>query len=303
MLSCRESNPDKVADAVARLVILVGLFIWMFRPELSVIASSAAHASDWVHTLIIPVMIALLVYLRRAALVDKLSGGSLWGILLLTVGLALYAAATWPFNYGYIRDVAMIPVLAGIVLVVSGWGALRLCFPMLLLAMLAIPIGPRIYARLIIRPETYTIQAVATVLGALPGVDAVVRGVDVFFESDFGSGVVALAESNRGVRLLPALAALGVFVTFSRIRSLGRLVFVACTAIPIILFCNFFRLFCWAVLDVYVVDSPTSPLPRNASTILSLLLAYLLFACVSAARLNLFADAGQDAPGGEAADE
>lgn len=174
---------------------------------------------------------------------------------------------------------------------------------MLLLVMLAIPLGPRIYARLIILPETYTIQAVAAVLGALPGVDTVVRGVDVFFKSDFGSGVVALAESNRGVRLLPAFAALGVFVAFSRIRSIRRLVIVACAAVPIILFCNFFRFFCWGVLDVYAVDSPADPLPRNASTILSLLLAYVLFACVSSAKLNLFVDVGQGAPRGEAANE
>src|SRR4030042_4832999 len=184
MLSRREPASDKVAGAVTRLVILLGLFIWMFRPELARIASTAAGSSDWVHTLIIPVMIALLVYLRRAALVEKLSGGSPWGILFLAAGLALYAAATWPFSYGYIRDIAMIPVLAGIVLVAAGWGALRLSLPMLLLVMLAIPLGPRIYARLIILPETYTIQAVAAVLGALPGVDTVVRGVDVFFESD-----------------------------------------------------------------------------------------------------------------------
>lgn len=303
MLSRREPASDKVAGAVTRLVILLGLFIWMFRPELTRIASTAASSSDWVHTLIIPVMIALLVYLRRAALVETLSGGSPWGVLLLTAGLALYAAATWPFSYGYIRDIAMIPVLAGIVLVASGWGALRLSLPMLLLAMLAIPLGPRIYARLIILPETYTIQAVAAVLGVLPGVDTVVKGVDVFLESDFGSGVVALAESNRGVRLLPAFAALGVFVAFSRIRPIRRLVIVACTAIPIILFCNFFRLLCWGVLDVYVVDSPAGPLPRNASTILSLLLAYLLFAWVSSAKLNLFVDAHQGAPAGEAADD
>ncbi len=303
MLSHPEPNSDEVAGPVTRLVILLGLFVWMFRPELTRIASTAAGSSDWVHTLIIPVMIALLVYLRRAALVEKLSGGSPCGILLMTAGLALYAAATWPFSYGYIRDIAMIPVLAGIVLVTCGPAVLRLSLPMLLLVMLAIPLGPRIYARLIILPETYTIQAVAAVLGILPGVDTVVRGVDVFFESDFGSGVVALAESNRGVRLLPAFAALGVFVAFSRVRSIRRLVIIACTAIPIILFCNFFRLFCWGVLDVYVVDGPAGPLPRNASTVLSLLLAYLLFAWASAAKPNLFVGAHQGASAGEAANE
>jgi len=290
MSNQQELTSNKVAGALARLVILLALFVWMFRPELTGTISNIAKSSERVHVLVIPLMILLLTYHHRAALAERLSKCSLWGIVLLLIGLALYAAATWPFNYAYVHNVAMIPVLAGIVLVTCGWGVLKFSLPMLLLVMLAFPIGSRIYARLIIRPETYTIAGSAATLARLPGVDTVVRGLDIFFESDFVSGVVALGESNRGAKLLLAFATIGVFVVFSRSRSIWRLIVVGFAAVPIIFFCNFFRFFCWAVLEIYAIAAPAGMLARNISTTFSLLLAYALFAFVSSAGLNLFVD-------------
>jgi len=297
MLNQQEPTSDKIIGALTRLAILLVLFVWMFRPELTRIILSAKTSSEWAHALAAPVMIALLAYHRRAALPRGFSKGSLWGGVLVILGLAMYAVATWPFRYGYVRDVAMILILAGIVLVACGWRVLKLSLPMLLLVMLAIPLGDRIYARLIIRPETYTIEATAAVLGRLPGVDTVIKGVDTFFESSSGAGVIALGQSNRGARLLPAFAMVGAFVVFSQVRSIWRLVFVGCATIPVILFCNFFRFLCQGLLQIYVVADPAGELLRNVSAVLSLLLAYALFAFVCSNRLNLFKDVEQsDSP-------
>jgi hypothetical protein len=295
--------PARVAGALARLAILLGLFFGMFRPELHRIASGVTGSAEQVHALLIPLMIVFMVHQRRSPLAEGLSKGSLWGVALISVGLLLYAAATWPFDYGYARDVAMLPVLAGLVLAACGWRALKLALPMLLPVMLGIPIGSRIYARLIIRPETYTIKAVALVLAGLPGLDAVVKGVDIFFASNVASGVVALGQSNRGATLLAAFATIGVFVAFGRIRSFGRLLWLALVGVPVILFCNFSRLLCWALLDVYVRPDPTGPVGRNISAVFSLLLAYGLFALAASARLNLFARVDEDTSAPEIAHE
>jgi len=255
---------------------------------------AAPSSPERVHALAVPILIALLIWLRRVELAEALSSGSLWGVALLLVGLGLYALASWPFNYGYIRDIAILPVLGGAVVVTCGWRSLKVSLPMLLLVGLAIPLGYRIYARLIIRPETYTINAVAQALGLLPGFETDVRGVDIFFESGRGSGVVALGESNRGAKLLIAFAVVGVFVTFSRIRSVPRLVFVACTAIPVILFCNFFRLFLQAVIQVYIAPDPAACSARYLAAVASLVVAYLLFACISSVRFEVFSEIDED---------
>jgi len=218
----------------------------------------------------------------------------MWGIVLLLAGLAAYAAATWPFSYAFIRYITMIPVLAGVVLVARGWQSLKLSLPLLLIVLLAIPVPSRLNARLIIRPETYTIAAVTATLDQLPAIDTQARGVDLFFSSEHSSGIVALGESNRGAKLLLAFAMIGVFVLFSRIRSIGRIITVALAAGPIVLFCNYLRLLCWGVIVIYTSIMPPGALPRNISTVCSLFAAYTLFVLVCAVRLNLFVEVEQD---------
>jgi hypothetical protein len=201
----------------------------------------------------------------------------------------LYAATTWPFDYGYARQLSTIPVLVGIVLIGWGWKILKLCMPMVLLVLLAIPIGSRMYASLIIRPETYTIAATAAVLDQLPGIDISKKGTDLLVSGN-RSAAIALGESNRGARLLLAYFAVGVFVVFSRIRPFVRLAVAAITAIPIVLFCNFLRFLCWGLVSIYASAQPASALPRNIGAVCSLFTAYGLFAMVCAARINLFVE-------------
>ena len=85
-----------------------------------------------------------------------------------------------------------------------------------------------------------------------------------------------------------ASAVLGVFVTFSRIRSKGRLLLIACAAPVIILLSNFVRFLSWALLNVYGFRDATSGVPRNVSTVVCLVLAYLLFVVAAEAELRLF---------------
>ena len=289
-----QKSQNRTRDVMMKLGLLLTLFVWMFRPELRRITLGAFGSTERVHALVAPMMILLLVWHRRRTLTECLAKGSTFGPVLVVAGLFLYAAATWPFSYGYARDIAMVPVLAGLILATCGRRALRPCLPMLLLFILAIPIGGRIYARLIIRPETYTIKLTATTVGKLPGVDTTLKGADVFFKSRSTSGVVALGRSNRGARLLSAFAAVGVFVVFSRIRSPWRLLFIAVAAVPIVLACNLFRFLSWTLLDVYAFTDPAALMSQNLSSVLSLLLAYALFAIVSSVRVNLFVEADEN---------
>jgi len=294
MLSQRKVAGYETIWALARLIILLSLFVWFFWPELSEIALAGFESGEAAHALVAPVAILLFIYCRYQSPPGNLNKGSRWGIVLLLTAFAMYAATTWPFSYGYVRNIAMVPALAGVVLVSCGWQTLKLSLPVLLIALLAIPIPSRINARLIIRPETYTIAAVTTTLNRLPGIDTVAKGVDLFFSSEHHSGIVALGESNRGARLMLAFAMMGVFVLFSQIRSIWRMITMALAAVPIVLFCNYFRLLCWALIVIYTSIMPPSTLPRNISTVCSLFVAYGLFVLVCAVRLNLFVEVEQD---------
>ena len=288
------------AGTLIALVVLLGLCVWMYWATIIKVISSGLRHSETAHSLITPFAILLLMYIRRGALIENVSKGSLWGVALLCLGLLVYACANWPFTFGYAQDVSMVIVLAGVVLVTCGWKVLKLSVPLLLLVLVAIPFGAGLYTRLIIRPETYTIGASAVILGKLPGVDILVKGTDVFYSTAQATGVIGLGESYRGVRLLQPFVALGIFVAFARIRSVLRLVFVVIFGIAVLFFCNLFRLICLSLVVIYGEVGPTSLLPRAVAAVCSILVFYGLFAFLCSSKVNLFVEIEEEDAGSEA---
>ncbi len=291
---------------VVKLIVLVGLCLWAFWPEVVYVVSRAVRDSDWAHALAVPVAVLALVYRRRERLAEGLATGSVWGVVVLVMGFGLYGFSIWLLSFKQLQNVIMLPVLAGALLAVGGRRVAKLCLPMLLLVALAIPIGERMYASLIIRPETYTLSTTRFVLDKLPGVSVERVGPDLLFTRGQDTGSIALGEYSRGARLLVASVAVGVFVVFSRIRPVWQVVVMAMLAGPIALFCNLVRMFAWGATTIYGGFGPLSGVPRAVSILASLLLAYVLFAllCVMLDNLVLEVDEEQEdceleAPEGE----
>ncbi|MCD6392663.1 MAG: exosortase/archaeosortase family protein [Planctomycetes bacterium] len=289
----RGGGAEHVA-AVLRLSVLLCLFAWAFWPEVRRIFVRPARSSDMAHAMVVGFTVCALLWRRWKYFSAEATRGSAWGMVLIMGGLAIYALSTWPFSYGYVRDIAIMPVLAGVILVTCGWRVLKLSVGILLILLLAIPIGNRLYVTLIIHPETYTISAAKGILDQLPGVSITQEGVDLFFYSDAGRGVVALGESNRGAKLLLVFASIGVFVAFCRKRSPGRLVVIAAAGGPVVLFANLVQLVFWGLIAIYARPAPTSSVARNVSAVGSLLVAYGLFAIVSSFKVNLFTEVEQE---------
>lgn len=277
----RPATPE-ARGAVAKSVILLGLWAWFFWPELRGIFGGAPANSDWVHVLVTPFAILLLLYLRREYLAERLTRGSVWGVVLIIAGLGSYALTTWPFDFAYVQHLSMVPVLAGVVLTAGGWGVFKHCLPMVLLVLLSIPIGQRIYARIVIEPGTYTLSATRVTLDQLPGVQVRLDGSDFTFTRNQTTGTIALGEPRRGFTLLLSYATIGVFVVFARVRPFWQLVVMGVALVPVALFCNWLRLFTWGIATIYGGAAPVSAVPRATAAIVSLFAAYLIFALMCA---------------------
>jgi len=273
---------------LTRLFILVVLWLWAFWPHVAKIFEKAYHSSETAHALVIPIAAALLIYLRRKAFLNAFGKGSIWGLFLLAAGLIMFGAAMWPFTFAYAQDVAVVVILSGMVLVTCGWKFFFVSMPVILLVLASIPFGPGIYTRLIIRPETYTIAACARLLDLLPGVDTTIQGIDIIFSRNDFSGVIALGESYRGVRLVQPFIAFGILVVFSQARTLLRLLVIFLLALPLVFFCNFLRFLCWSLVVIYGRIGIVSSVPRCISAVVSLVIFYGLLLLICNAKINLF---------------
>lgn len=114
------------------------------------------------------------------------------------------------------------------------------------------------------------------------GVFVDLDGVDLHYFGSRGTGTIALGEHHRGAGLLLAYLTIGVLVTFVRIRPWWQLLVLAAAAPLIVLLCNLMRLIFWGLVTIYGGADALSAVPRTAATVMALLLAWGLFAGLSA---------------------
>ena len=114
-----------------------------------------------------------------------------------------------------------------------------------------------------------------------------------FVYGDF-SGVVGLGESYRGARLFHPFITLGVFIMFARPRTIWRLLFVSMCGIPILLFCNYIRMLCWALVTIYFKAGVVSMWPRLISSAIYFIIAYGLWILACNIKLNLFVEVDEE---------
>ena len=281
-------DPDKSMAARIALwqtLILAGLCVVAFRTELPYMWRQAISNPEAAHLIALPVLLGIMYYQRRNLLHQHCDRGSTWGLLQILLSLAIFAIATWPFNYGYPRHIALVLAMAGVVLLAGGWPTLRASGPLLLLLLVCLPIGARQFSRLIIAPETYTLTAAHALLNLLPGVFVSLDGPDLSYVSSRGTGAIALGEPHRGASLFMAYTAIGIFVTFLRCRPGWQIVTITIAAIPVAMLCNLTRVLIHALATIMVHANPLNGMPRTAAAIVSILIAYgvytLLLACLN----------------------
>jgi hypothetical protein len=293
----QQTQPDseQAAYPALRFGVVLALWLWAFWPEVSRAAGYAASDSNWSHAWAAPVLAGALCIRRRVELHRSLTRGSWVGLLALLASVGVFASAIWPLGFGYLADVGAVMTLAAALWAVGGRRFFNRCSPVILIVLLSFPIGQRMYASLIIRPETYTMAASRAVLDTIPGVEVTLDGPDLHFVRGERTGTIALGASNRGAALLVTYAVVGVFVAFSRIRPLWALALMGLAAGPVVLAANLLRMLTWGVVTMYGSAGPVSPGPRIVASIVSLLLAWAVFLVIAGAldRLDSLRTAAQ----------
>jgi hypothetical protein len=276
----RVSSPASAALQIA-ILVLIGSVV--FFQEIGGIVRVAVRDPERAHVLAVPVLIALLLWLRRRAIAEEMRPGSLWGAVFAGVGLIIFAVCSWPFNYGLGRRYAFIPVIAGIILSICGWKVLSRTVAILLLLLIAIPLGPRLHARVTRQPELMTLKATALILEATPRIDLIeMSGPEMTYSYGAERGTIALGEPHRWMGLVYAYITIGIFVAYASIRPAWQTAVILLATVPVALACNLVRVLIWGLLTVYGGVVPSSPVPRTVAAWVTLPLAYILIVIVAA---------------------
>ena len=178
------------------------------------------------HILLVPPIIAWLVWIRRDELARAGAAGWWPGLGWLVFGLVLWLVGR-SLDINTIGQGGAVVAMQGAVLALFGLrAALILAFP-LVYGFLMVPIGGEIIPQL----QMITAQ-IASALTRLSGIEMVAQGIHI----DTPAGLFIVAEECAGVKFLIAMLALGLLVAHTCFTSWNRRAWflLACVVVPVI---------------------------------------------------------------------
>ncbi|UIP05652.1 exosortase A [Erythrobacter sp. SDW2] len=226
----RPSWRDRIAPAwrqpLLRLALLWSAILLVTLRDWFAMAEQWWNISTYNHVLLVPPIIALLVWFRREELA-KLAPRAGWpGLLALAGALALWFLGTIGEVNSFSQLGAVAALQASVVTLLGPRVAVGLLFPLGYMLFL-VPFGDELV------PALQMITAKITIaLTHWSGIPAEIDGVFI----DTPAGLFEVAEACSGVKFLIAMIALGVLVAQSCFRSWQRraLFLAVCVIVPII---------------------------------------------------------------------
>lgn len=233
------------------LAVLVTLFYWLFSDHL-VRLYEFWKTPDWSHGFVIPLFSLYVIHTRRRELSEGRHEGSLWGVPVLILSVAGYI---WCIanRIGYPQTLAMVPAIAGLILLMRGWRTLRLLLFPLGMLVLAMPPPMRRYLAMTQPLQQLVARISAFVLNAFPGVDEVSRqGFHIsYYMTNGRHNAFAVANACSGMRSLMAFIFLGLAIAYFAPRPTWQRIVLVALVLPVAVFCNFVRVVVTGAFQMY----------------------------------------------------
>jgi exosortase len=248
-------------SAPARRVGRLGLFVALAAPLASVLwaywstlvetADCWAHDPQYSHGYLVPLFAAALLWFRRDLCPSSPLKPTLWGALLLVLGIGLRLYAT-RYYYVWPSSISLLPTLAGLCLLVGGWPAWRWAWPSIAFLAFMLPLPHTVSIRLA-GPLQELATTVCTFLLQTLGIPALAEGNNILLsETD-----ISIVEACSGLRMLVIFFALSTAVALLLRRPFWERMVVVFSAVPIALVSNILRITVTGVLHEKV-DSATA---------------------------------------------
>jgi exosortase len=215
---------------------LAAVALWAYWPTLAGLVYRWAEDAQYSHGFLVPAFAGYLVWRRRKELAGRAGRPSWWALPFFAVAACSLLAGAYVFS-SWAEQISILPALAGIVVAVWGWRALKLCSPALAFLLFMVPLPGRVDGMLVAPLQRVATLASANALQTF-GFFAQPEG-NVIVLPDYELGIV---EACSGLRMLVVFLATSVAVAMLVRRSALQRTLIVLSSVPIALLCNVIRI-------------------------------------------------------------
>ncbi len=243
-----------------------------------------------VFTSLSPAGLALAVYGVLVFLLD-------WSIATMLFGLGVVFYGIYPGQNDYLKDLGMVIMLFGIVLMLNGWEVMKIAWFPIAFLICAIPWPGLVYSW-VAEPLAQTAAHIGVIVLKLTGVEAVNEGtkIKIFGQIGLPPRILNVAEACAGMRSLMTFIALAGAIAFLPVKPLWQRLIIVASAVPIAIFCNMSRISVVGLLDHYVSTKWSDSFAHQFVGTVILFPAVILIYLVGSALEKIFIVEADDGP-------
>ncbi|MBN2455100.1 MAG: exosortase/archaeosortase family protein [Sedimentisphaerales bacterium] len=281
---------DLNVHSYIKILIIGGLFFWLFHSEIETIVRRWVTDSSWSHGFLIPFFSLYFVNQRKHNILNVRTRPNWLGLFLLICVILFYPLNIVQFQYGYFRPLCMIPALCAIVLFLGGWRLLKYTWLPIFFLIFAIPLPQRYYVQLTMPMRLLAADVSSAVLNLVKGLEATANGVviDITYQGQQLEPSLNVAEACSGMRLLMAFLALGVAMAYLHYRPIWQRAVLLGSTIPIAILCNIIRVTVTGFIYVLIHPKYTQGIYHDMLGLVMLPLAFAIYGFIAWFMASLF---------------
>jgi exosortase len=220
---------------IALAVAVAGL-AWAYWTTLEEMAQRWSSDPQYSHGYLVPAFALLLLWLRRDMVRDVKLRPAWSGLLILAMAAVVRLGGAF-YHFIWLDEIALLPLVAGLLLLAGGWAAWRWAWPAVLFLGFMVPLPYRLGVAMA-DPLRRMAAAGSTFLLQTLGRPALAEG-NVILLNDIKLDVV---DACSGLRMLMIFFALATAVAFVMQRPLWEKLLVVASAAPIAVLVNIIRI-------------------------------------------------------------
>jgi len=239
-------------------LVVAALLLWLFWEFFSrQVRWAINEQADWGHTLVVPLIAAYFIYLKRDKLLAQPFRTAWLGLLPTVLGVAWYVFTNigpQAIQHHNLRGAGVWLTIFGLTLLFVGYRAMIwLWFPIAYMALFGQTISDRFMTIITFKLQDITARGSELAL-ILIGTDVDRTGNTLFVYDGAERKPLNIAEACSGMRMLMAFLALGVAMAYAGLKHYWQQAVLVLMAFPTAVFVNILRVVTLALLTFVDTD-------------------------------------------------